>query len=113
LEYAAAHGYLDQKTAKQANEFYDEILRMIVAMIHGSSNWCDLTSKGRRKPGSEEKGESGSQGVREKRNDYRYEDEFPLIDQARLLSQTPDLPDSPSPNLPAPNSCTKPEANHA
>ena len=108
IEYAAAHGYLDEETASKANGFYEEILRMIVTMIHGSSNWCDLKSKEGRKSGSLGDGErsslgdgeSGSRGVREDLSDYRIEDELPLIDQARIFSHTPPLPDSQTPPLP-------------
>ncbi|TWU39874.1 hypothetical protein Q31b_31890 [Novipirellula aureliae] len=86
LDYAAAHGYLDEATAAKANEYYEEILRMIVKMIHGSSNWCDLKSKG----------ESGSRGAGEQGSDYRTDDEYVVVDQHKLLSPSPDLPDSPS-----------------
>jgi four helix bundle protein len=92
IDYAAAHGYLNQKTSEDANDFYDEILRMIVKMIHGSSNWCDLKSKGG--------GEPGSRGVGESASDYYIESEYPVIDQEALLSPSHSLPDSPSPHLP-------------
>ncbi len=88
IDYAAAHGYLDEGTATKANEYYEEILRMIVTMIHGSSNWCDLKSK----PG----GEIGSGEVRETCSEYHAADDNPIIDQETLLSLSPPLPDSPS-----------------
>tara|TARA_A100001391_G_scaffold199227_1_gene181884 strand:- start:352 stop:858 length:507 start_codon:yes stop_codon:yes gene_type:complete len=78
IEYAAAHGYLDAETTKQAIEFYDEILRMIVAMIHGSSKWCvDFKEV----------------GVKEIRETYSIEIDCPVLDQQLLLA-----PNSPSPN---------------
>ena len=46
IDYAVAHGYLDPETAQQANAFYDEILRMIVAMINDPSRWCIQTKSG-------------------------------------------------------------------
>lgn len=88
IDYADAHGYLDDETASKANEYYEEIIRMIVKMIHGSSSWCDLKSKGHR--------ESGSGGVREQGSYYATDGEDPVIDQRHLLSPSPDLPVSPS-----------------
>jgi len=96
LEYAAAHGYLDEKTFESANKFYDEILRMIVAMIHGSSKWCvdfrepktGVGESGVREPGV---GESGA--------DYAVHQDSPVLDQEALL----DLFD-PESQLPAPSS---------
>ncbi len=89
LDYATAHGYLDEKTAAKANDYYEEILRIIVKMIYGSSHWCSF----------ERKGDGGPErrGTREQGSGYQTEDGFPVIDQLSLLSQTPDLPDSPSP----------------
>ncbi|QEG41841.1 four helix bundle protein [Roseimaritima ulvae] len=80
LEYAAAHGYLDQKTAKQANDFYDEILRMIVSMIASPEKWC---------VGREDK-ERGRQGVKEQGTPYVFA-EAPEIDQSDLISLSPAL----------------------
>lgn len=89
IEYAAAHGYLDAETTKQAIEFYDEILRMIVAMIHGSSKWCvDFKEVGVKEV-----------GVKEIRETYSNDIDCPLLDQQLLLA-----PNSPSPNSPSPNS---------
>lgn len=92
IDYAAAHGYLDEKTAAKANDYYEEILKMIVAMIHGSASWCDL----RTKRDGDGDGESGSRGVGEMGSEYQTFDANPIINQEALLSQTPPLPDSPS-----------------
>lgn len=92
LEYAAAHGYLDQKTAKQANDFYDEILRMIVSMIASPEKWC---------VGGRDK-ESGRQGVKEQGAPYVV-DEAPDIDQSDLISLSPPLLVSLSKEPEAPN----------
>lgn len=89
LEYANAHGYLNKETTTKANEYCEEILRMVVKMIHGSSSWCDLKRKRDR--------ESGSRGVREQGGTYRTEESYVVIDQHKLLSLSPHLPDSPSP----------------
>lgn len=86
LDYAAAHGYLDSQTAQQANEFYDEILRMIVAMINDAEKWCI-------KSGGE--GETRREGVREQDADYLLRDEAPALDQQALLSPTPNSPSPP------------------
>ncbi len=96
LEYATAHGYLDQTTAKQANEFYDEILRMIVSMIVSPEKWC----VGQRDTESGRQGdkERGRQGVKEKELEYAIE-EVPVIDQSELLSLSPPLLVSESPCL--------------
>jgi four helix bundle protein len=101
LEYASAHGYLDPQTAQQANAFYDEILRMIVAMINDPSRWCI-----QKKSGSGRDKESGSEGVRETEAEYSWDDDAPIIDQSDLLSPSPNSPspNSPSPNSPSPNS---------
>ncbi|QDV59143.1 four helix bundle protein [Rosistilla oblonga] len=88
IEYASAHGYIDDETASKASAYYEEILRMIVKMIHGSSNWCDLKSR--------EAGKAGREGVRESESRYGIAHESPVIDQYALLSPSPDLPDSPS-----------------
>ncbi|MEO8269238.1 MAG: hypothetical protein ABI557_05930, partial [Aureliella sp.] len=86
--FAAAHGYIDAETSKQAIEFYDEILRMIVAMIHGSSKWCvDFKKKGVEEVGVEEKGES-----------YSVECDYPVLDQALLLAPSSSTPDSSTPD---------------
>ncbi len=96
LDYAAAHGYLDQDTAKLANDFYDEILRMIVAMISAPEKWCI----------GKEDTERGGQGdaVKEMTVEYAL-----AVDQERLLSLSPPpshylsspppLSHSPSPRL--------------
>lgn len=105
FEYATAHGYLDQTTAKQANEFYDEILRMIVSMIVSPEKWCvghRDTESGRQ--GDKESGrhgdtENGRHGVKESGAAYLV-DEAPIIDQSELLSLSPPLPDSVSACLP-------------
>ena len=88
VDYANAHGYLDPETTSKPNEYYAEILRMIVKMIHGSSSWCDLKK--------EEPRESRSGGVSESRSDYGKDNNFVAIDQHKLLSLTPDLSDSPA-----------------
>lgn len=102
LEYAAAHGYLDKQTAAKANQYYDEILRMIVAMIHGSASWYDLkkrTGDGKSgKSGSRGVRESGSGGVRESGSGYWSNSQQCVIDQLRLLCLGPDLPDFPAPD---------------
>ena len=82
IEYAAAHGYLDADTTKQAVEFYDEILRMIVSMIHGSSKWCVGLSGGKQT------------GVKENEETYRLDNDFPSIDQQSLLTPTSPSPTS-------------------
>lgn len=94
IEYASAHGYLDAETTEQAIEFYDEILRMIVAMIHKSSKWCiDFKQNGVKESGVEEL------GVEEVGEMYFIADDCPLLDQELLLA-----PDSPSPTSPSPTS---------
>ncbi len=97
IEYAAVHSYLDAETSKQAIEFYDEILRMIVAMIHGSSKWCVDFKLGEKEL-----------GVKERRAGYSVESDCPVLDQESLLS-----PSSPTPPLPTPSSSTAPEADNA
>ncbi|XZE55846.1 four helix bundle protein [Planctomycetaceae bacterium SH139] len=88
LEYAAAHGYLDQKTAKQANEFYDEILRMIVSMIASPEKWC---VGGRDKEsGRHGDKETESHGVKENAAEYLVDDAS-AINQSELLSLSPPL----------------------
>ncbi|QDS92190.1 hypothetical protein FF011L_09270 [Roseimaritima multifibrata] len=84
IEYAAAHGYLDQQTAKQANEFYDEILRMIVSMIVAPEKWC--VGKG----GSGRNRENDELKTKEELSVYSSV-EAPLIDQSELLSLSPPL----------------------
>ncbi|WP_286177977.1 four helix bundle protein, partial [Stieleria mannarensis] len=64
IEYASAHGYLDADTTEQAIQFYEEILRMIVAMIHGSSKWCVDFQSGVKESGVKESGVKES-GVKE------------------------------------------------
>ncbi len=89
LEYAAAHGYLNQKTAEDANGFYDEILKMIVSMSASPEKWCvQWRDKG-----------TGRQGVKESRTEY-ISDDAPEIDQSELHSLSHPLPDSLSPCLP-------------
>lgn len=87
-------------------------LIVIVSMIHGSSKWCDLRKKHGTKSRSLGDGEHGSGGVEEDCTDYRSEEVYPLIDQARLLSQTPALPHSPTPHLPN-SPAENAEANNA
>lgn len=96
LEYAATHGYLDTQVAAQATEFYEQIIRMIVKIIYGSPNWCDLKEKEEEKSGRKRDGESGSEGVRENDGNDRVEDRYVVIDQQAALSPSPYLPDSPS-----------------
>lgn len=103
IEYAAAHGYLVAETTQQAIEFYDEILRMIVAMIYESDKWCvDFKSNSVKESGVKES------GVKEQGVHYSIEDDCPILDQESLLA-----PSSPTSPLPAPNSSTPPEAHHA
>ncbi|MEM8734900.1 MAG: four helix bundle protein [Planctomycetota bacterium] len=40
IEYAHEHGYLSEVTSKQLVARYDEIQRMLVAMINNCSKWC-------------------------------------------------------------------------
>ncbi|PHQ35092.1 four helix bundle protein [Rhodopirellula bahusiensis] len=77
IEYASVHGYLDAETTKQAIEFYDEILRMIVAMIYGSSKWCVDFKLGVKGSGVKESGEN-----------YIIENDCPVLDQQLLLAPT-------------------------
>lgn len=91
IEYAAAHGYLDAQTSSQAIEYYDEILRMIVAMVHESPKWCVGFKERRVK-------EKGSEGVEEIGANYLIDLEMPSIDQFALLSPTSFTPTSPSQN---------------
>ncbi|GAA4447809.1 MULTISPECIES: four helix bundle protein [Novipirellula] len=93
LEYAAVHGYLDQKTADDATEFYEEILRMIVAMIVAPDKWC--IAKADKQRGRKIDKERGKRGVKEEEAVY-LSDEFPLIDQSDLLSLSPPPRVSPS-----------------
>ncbi len=114
IDYAAAHGYLDARVAEQANAFYDEIIRMLVAMISSPEKWCiaavgkDKESgrqgeKQRRSGGDKE---SGGSGVREIGPPYST---APCIDQSNYslglshsrLPLSP-LPLSHSPTLPTP-----------
>ncbi|MCM2369969.1 four helix bundle protein [Aporhodopirellula aestuarii] len=95
LEYAAAHGYLDQETFESASKYYDEILRLIVAMIHGSSKWCvDF---------NEQKKKAGESGVGESGVEYVVHSDSPELDQQHLLAQFL--------LLPAPSSQLPPKAN--
>ncbi len=96
IEYAAAHGYVDSETAQLATAFYDEIIRMLVAMINNPNKWCIRTVKERGRQGD---GERGSVGVREPAAEYCAE-QAPTIDQSELLSPAPSLPHSSSPSLP-------------
>ena len=99
IEYASAHGYFDAETTKQAIEFYDEILRMIVAMIHGSSKWCvDFKEKG--------DGRVKEVGVKECGEMYFFDADCPLLDQVLLLAPTSSTPTSSTSSLPTPNSST-------
>ncbi|QDV83769.1 four helix bundle protein [Planctomycetes bacterium TBK1r] len=50
IEYAAAHGYLDASTARQADEYYEEIIKMLVAMILKSDQWCSVSSNSKSSP---------------------------------------------------------------
>lgn len=84
IEYAAAHGYLDAQTASQAIEYYDEILRVIVAMIHESSKWCIGVT-----------GSSDDQTIKETNSQYKIESDTPTIDQNHLISPTSQTPTSP------------------
>ncbi|QEF98558.1 hypothetical protein Mal15_26100 [Stieleria maiorica] len=123
IEYASAHGYLDADTTEQAIQFYEEILRMIVAMIHGSSKWCvdfksgvkesGVKESGVKESGVEESGveesgveESGVEesGVEESSASYDLDSDCPVIDQHLLLSPTSPSPTSPSPTSPSPTS---------
>ncbi|PAY19773.1 hypothetical protein CKO51_09185 [Rhodopirellula sp. SM50] len=97
LDYASAHGYLDQQTADAANAFYDEILKMIVAMIAAPEKWCvgNAVKRGGRE-GDKESGREGDKerggrsGVKEEDTDYSV-DQAPMIDQHALLSLSPPL----------------------
>ena len=40
IEFAAHHGYMTRSDADALNEKYEEILRMIVAMIRNPEKWC-------------------------------------------------------------------------
>lgn len=40
IEFAAHHKYLSQTEADALNQKYDEILRMLVAMIRNPEKWC-------------------------------------------------------------------------
>ncbi|GAA5507898.1 four helix bundle protein [Novipirellula caenicola] len=87
IEYASAHGYLDAETTKQVIELYDEILRMIVAMIHGSSKWCvDFQGKGG--------GKVEKSGVKESEETYFIDTDCPALDQELLLTPTSSNPNS-------------------
>lgn len=88
IEYAAAHGYLDSETAAKANEYYEEILRMIVSMIASPEKWC--VAKREKLNGRGGDKETGSQGVKEAGAEY-FLDEAPEIDQSELLSLSPHL----------------------
>ncbi len=84
IEYAAAHGYLDSETTKLAIAFYDEILRMIVAMIHDSEKWCvDFKEK-----------RVGESGVKEFRKQYWKVDDCPVLSQESLLAPISSTPTS-------------------
>ena len=94
IEYATAHGYIDAETTKQAFEFSDEILRMIVAMIHGSSKWCvDFKESGVKESGVKESGVKES-GVKESGEGYSVENDYSVLDQAFLLAPTSSTPTS-------------------
>lgn len=88
LEYAAAHGYLDQKTAEDANAFYDEILRMIVSMIASPEKWC--VAKRAKASGRGADKETVKQGVKDGGAEY-FVDDAPEIDQSELLPLSPPL----------------------
>ncbi|EMI22622.1 S23 ribosomal protein [Rhodopirellula maiorica SM1] len=96
IEYASVHGYLDAETTKQAIEFYDEILRMIVAMIHDSSKWCVDFKQGVKESGA---GKVKEPRVKESSTSYGLQNDCPAIDQQLLLTPT-----SPSPNSFTPTS---------
>ncbi|TWU33654.1 hypothetical protein Q31b_57110 [Novipirellula aureliae] len=108
IEYASAHGYLDPETTKQVIEFYDEILRMIVAMIHGSSKWCIDFKLGVGEMGVKEVGVKelgvGEMGVKEVGVNYFDANDCPILDQQLLLAPTSSTPNSFTPNSPSPNS---------
>ncbi|TWU50652.1 hypothetical protein Poly51_39450 [Rubripirellula tenax] len=88
FEYAAAHGYLEQKTAEQANDFYDELLRMIVSMIASPEKW--YIGKRESKTRREEDTERAEKGVNEVIAAYLVND-APEIDQFDLLIPSPTL----------------------
>ncbi|WP_404309679.1 four helix bundle protein [Neorhodopirellula lusitana] len=91
IEYASAHGYLDGETTKQAIEFYDEILRMIVAMIHGSSKWCVDFKEGVKESGE---GKVKELGVKESGENYDIDNDYPVLNQHLLLAPTSPSPTS-------------------
>ncbi|MBW3636883.1 MAG: four helix bundle protein [Armatimonadetes bacterium] len=40
LEFAVKCGYLEKATAKELFNEYEELIRMIVSMIHNTEKWC-------------------------------------------------------------------------
>jgi four helix bundle protein len=73
IEYAAAHGYLDASTARQADEYYEEIIKMLAAMILKSDQWCSVSSNSKSSPAVKE-------------SSATYESKAVQIDQAQLLN---------------------------
>ena len=90
LEYAATHGYLDAETASKANEYYEEILRMIVAMIASPEKWCVGKRAGDKERVSHGDKEKERQVVKESTTKYLV-DTAPEIDQSELFSLSPPL----------------------
>ncbi len=97
LDFAVRHKYIDQSTAAGLQASYDEIVRMLVAMIFNANKWCIASPtnvEGRRST----KG-TDPEGVNESNDIYRLDADIPHLNQHLLL----DSPDSPSPNSPSPN----------
>lgn len=40
IEFAVSHDYLSQSDGRDLNERYEEVLRMLVAMINNPKKWC-------------------------------------------------------------------------
>ena len=79
IDYALDHGYINSDLANQLDQAYEEVLRMIVAMINQPEKWCLGEREGEKGSGG-----AGSGGVRETESQYFPDIEAPTIDQSDL-----------------------------
>jgi four helix bundle protein len=47
IEHAVDGGYVDRREARELYRACDEVLRMLVAMIHAADRWCSISRQSR------------------------------------------------------------------
>ncbi|TWT92163.1 four helix bundle protein [Neorhodopirellula pilleata] len=82
IDYAAAHGYLDNETADAATDYYEQIICMLVAMQSQSNQWCQFSEKAQAKHSTK---------LKETEVAYHFANEPIHIDQEALLNPPPNV----------------------